>query len=90
VDWIDNDTNTVNLLRSKAVGEPPLLLGISVWTAAKHALSFVSGEALPRLHAPATNEELLMRIAHYARAAQAGGDGEAPVTAVPRVAPGVA
>jgi xanthine dehydrogenase large subunit len=84
VDWIDNDTNTVNLLGSKAVGEPPLLLAISVWTAAKHALSFVCGGALPRLHAPATNEELLTRLAHYTRPPH-GGDGEAPGTRLPRV-----
>ncbi len=74
VDWIANRSHHVNLRRSKAVGEPPLLLGISVWTAAKHALSFVSGGAVPFLHAPASHEELLTRLAHYARATP-GGDG---------------
>ena len=77
VDWIENESNVVNLRLSKAVGEPPLLLGISVWTAAKHALSFVSDKEIPKLNAPATNEELLTRIAYYTRARPVpGGDGE--------------
>jgi xanthine dehydrogenase molybdopterin-binding subunit B len=38
---IHNPDNVVSLRRSKAVGEPPLLLGISVWTAVKNALSYV-------------------------------------------------
>jgi len=67
VDWIDNDRNTANLRRSKATGEPPLLLAISVWTAVKHALSFVSDSKIPALHAPATNEEILIRLVEHAR-----------------------
>ena len=39
VDTIDNNANTVNVASSKAVGEPPLLLGISVFMAVKNALS---------------------------------------------------
>ena len=62
VDFLDNPDNTMNLYGSKAVGEPPLLLGISVWTAVKHALSFVSGEEIPSLDLPATNEEVLLRL----------------------------
>jgi xanthine dehydrogenase large subunit len=63
VDWIDNPSNSVNIRGSKAVGEPPLLLGISVWTAVKHALSFVSHEASAALRLPATNEEIVMQLA---------------------------
>jgi len=59
VDWIDNATNVVNVAASKAVGEPPLLLAISVWCAIKNALSFVSDG---KLDAPATGEEILMRL----------------------------
>jgi xanthine dehydrogenase large subunit len=65
VDWIDNDANTLNLRSSKAVGEPPLLLAISVWMAVKNALSFVSGGAIPKLTAPATGEEILRRLTQY-------------------------
>ncbi|HVT42859.1 MAG TPA: xanthine dehydrogenase molybdopterin binding subunit [Thermoanaerobaculia bacterium] len=70
VGWIDND-NVVNLRGSKATGEPPLLLAISVWCAAKHALSFVSNGSIPQLRLPATNEELAMRIAAYAEQSRA-------------------
>lgn len=71
VDWIENDANTVNIGRSKAVGEPPLLLGISVFMAVKNALSYVSNGAIPKLTAPATGEEILMRLTEYRRAAVA-------------------
>lgn len=57
--------NTPNVRGTKAVGEPPLLLAISVWTAVKHALSFVSGDRLPSLTAPATGEEILNRISSF-------------------------
>jgi xanthine dehydrogenase large subunit len=59
--------NPVNLYGSKAVGEPPLLLAVSVWTAIKHALSFVSSPKVPKLSLPATNEEILRRLAEYAQ-----------------------
>ncbi len=65
VDWIENGDNTINIKQSKAVGEPPLLLAISVWTAVKHALSFVSNGNVPKLRIPATNEEILTRLTDY-------------------------
>lgn len=59
LDFLDNPDNTSNIYGSKAVGEPPLLLGVSVWTAVKNALSFV-GDAEPvTLSLPATGEEIL-------------------------------
>jgi xanthine dehydrogenase large subunit len=74
VDWIDNDTNQVNIRSSKAVGEPPLLLAISVWCAVKNALSFVSGGEIPKLNAPATPEEILMRLTAYRSARRISGE----------------
>jgi xanthine dehydrogenase large subunit len=65
VDWIEQD-NPVNIAGSKAVGEPPLLMSISVWCAVKHALSFISNGDIPKLRVPATCEEILMRISQYA------------------------
>ena len=56
--------NPVNLHASKAVGEPPLLLAVSVWTAVKHALSFVCG-GQSKLNLPATKEEVLDRLTKY-------------------------
>lgn len=63
LDFFKNEGNTINVKSSKAVGEPPFLLGISVWTAVKHALSFVNKNKKGKLYAPATNEEIVMRIA---------------------------
>ncbi|HEY6563690.1 MAG TPA: hypothetical protein VIY86_04300, partial [Pirellulaceae bacterium] len=54
-----------SLKRSKAVGEPPLLLGLSVWAAAKNALGYVSGGEPPVLPIPATGEALSMGIRRY-------------------------
>jgi len=69
VDWIENEANTVNLRSSKAVGEPPLLLSISVFCAIKNALTYVSAGEIPRLRAPATGEEILMRLTEYRKKA---------------------
>ena len=71
VDWIDAE-NPLNIRSSKAVGEPPLVLAISVWMAVKNALSYLSGGKIPKLHAPATGEEILMRMTAYRMAARGG------------------
>jgi len=60
VDFMNNHENGRNVRSSKAVGEPPLMLALCVWSATKHALSFVSPGAVPDLKIPATNEEVLM------------------------------
>jgi xanthine dehydrogenase large subunit len=49
--------------RSKAVGEPPLMLGIAVFQALRDAVAACGdGWAVPRLDAPATAERVLMAI----------------------------
>ena len=49
--------------RSKATGEPPLLLPFSVFFAIRDAISSVSGHKVnPPLNAPATSEEILRAI----------------------------
>ncbi len=51
------------VFRSKAVGEPPLMLAISVFHAIKDAIASVCDYRLsPRLDAPATPERILMTI----------------------------
>jgi xanthine dehydrogenase large subunit len=60
VEFLVNDENPRNVVGSKAVGEPPLLLGISVWTAIKNALSS-DGQA-KHLQIPASQEEILMNM----------------------------
>jgi xanthine dehydrogenase large subunit len=59
---LDNPNNEVSLHRSKAVGEPPLLLGISVWAAVKNAMSYLSKDQPPKLSIPATGERILMAV----------------------------
>ena len=54
-----NRSETIH--RSKAVGEPPFMLGISVFLACGDALRGLSStKSYPDLHAPATAERLLM------------------------------
>ncbi|MEO0963831.1 MAG: xanthine dehydrogenase molybdopterin binding subunit [Planctomycetota bacterium] len=63
VRFLHNPNHTISLHRSKAVGEPPLLLGLSAWLAAKDALRYVHGRSLtPRLCLPATGEAMLMAM----------------------------
>lgn len=62
VEFFDNPNSNLSLKGSKALGEPPLLLGLSVWAAVKNALSYVSGSRIPKLNLPATGEEILLRL----------------------------
>ncbi|WP_240931820.1 xanthine dehydrogenase molybdopterin binding subunit [Parasedimentitalea denitrificans] len=50
-----------SIYRSKAVGEPPFMLGISTYLALSHAVSQF-GDAYPALDAPATAEQLWSAI----------------------------
>ena len=51
------------VFRSKAVGEPPLMLALSVWLAIRDAISSLSGYRLAaRLDAPATPERVLAAV----------------------------
>jgi xanthine dehydrogenase large subunit len=58
-EFFPNDDNVANVARSKAVGEPPLMHAICVWSAVKHALSCAAGKHRVDLHLPATGEEIL-------------------------------
>ncbi len=49
------------IYRSKAVGEPPLMLGISAFSALSDAVA-ACGAAYPDLHAPATAEAILSAV----------------------------
>ncbi|MGR3630065.1 MAG: molybdopterin cofactor-binding domain-containing protein, partial [Sulfitobacter sp.] len=61
-DWSENRELTVK--RSKAVGEPPFMLGISVFEALSMAVASVANyRACPRLDAPATPERVLLAVA---------------------------
>jgi xanthine dehydrogenase large subunit len=71
VRFIENSKNDVSLYRSKAVGEPPLLLGLSVWLAAKNVLRALGGPAAARLRLPATGEHVLWAMTSHAADAAA-------------------
>ncbi len=65
-EWSENPERTIK--RSKAVGEPPFMLGISVFEALGHAVASVAGYAqCPRLDAPATPERVLMAMERLKR-----------------------
>jgi xanthine dehydrogenase large subunit len=60
-DWSENREPTIK--RSKAVGEPPFMLGISVFEALSMAVASVADyRECPRLEAPATPERVLMAV----------------------------
>ena len=60
-DWSENREPTIR--RSKAVGEPPFMLGISVLEALSMAVASVADyRQCPRLDAPATPERVLMAV----------------------------
>jgi xanthine dehydrogenase large subunit len=58
---LENTENRRNLRGTKAVGEPPLLLSLSVWTAIHDAMKHLKQyeSDYPNLELPATQEEVL-------------------------------
>ena len=70
INLFDNDNTEDTIFKSKAVGEPPLMLAISVHSALAHAVSSFSPVGRwPELDAPATAEEILRTIAQEQAAA---------------------
>ena len=60
-DWAENRSETVH--RSKAAGEPPFMLAMSVFHALSDAVASVADHRVyPRLDAPATPERVLMAV----------------------------
>jgi len=60
-DWSENREATVH--RSKAVGEPPFMLAMSVLHALSDAVASAADHRIcPRLDAPATPERVLMAV----------------------------
>jgi xanthine dehydrogenase large subunit len=63
VELVENEGNSQNVRGTKAVGEPPLLLGLSVWTAIKDALhSLRARDERVDLLIPATLERILLAL----------------------------
>ncbi|WP_408096700.1 xanthine dehydrogenase molybdopterin binding subunit [Peredibacter sp. HCB2-198] len=64
VELLENDENYANVRGTKAVGEPPLLLALSAWTAVTNALSYLPHFQVdyPGIRIPATSENVLREI----------------------------
>ncbi len=61
--WAAGRNVEATVHRSKAVGEPPLMLAISVFSAITRAVASVADhKVMPRLDAPATPERILMAV----------------------------
>ena len=70
------------IYRSKAVGEPPLMLAISVFRALSDAVaSLADYRILPHLDAPATPERVLMAIEDIRRRMHAQEPAARPLAA---------
>jgi xanthine dehydrogenase large subunit len=61
--FYEHDESLRSLRGSKAVGEPPFLLGISVWVAIRRAIMGARSSPHPRLSIPATHERILLSLA---------------------------
>ena len=59
--WAKGMNRELTIKRSKAVGEPPLMLAISAHQAISHAISFC-GDTYPALDTPATPERILKAV----------------------------
>ncbi|MFM2481297.1 xanthine dehydrogenase molybdopterin binding subunit [Celerinatantimonas sp. YJH-8] len=63
VEFFDRPNDEATIYRSKAVGEPPFMLAISVWSALNDAIASLSHyQRQPQLDSPATPERVLKAI----------------------------
>jgi xanthine dehydrogenase large subunit len=75
-EWFGEPNREETIHRSKAIGEPPLMLALSVFHALRDAVAGVVDYRLsPKLDAPATNEAILFAVQQIA-------EGRASVAAV--------
>ncbi|MEX2453595.1 MAG: xanthine dehydrogenase molybdopterin binding subunit [Rhodospirillaceae bacterium] len=71
----DAPNRVPTIYRSKAVGEPPLMLAIAVWLAIRDAVGSLAGHRLmPKLDAPATPEAILTAVDDIRARAGAGAE----------------
>jgi xanthine dehydrogenase large subunit len=74
---LENENPKATIHRSKAVGEPPLMLAISVWQALADAVASTAEHKHPaRLDPPATPEKVLMAIDRLAEMQATRGAAE--------------
>ena len=64
IELLQEPNSAATIYRSKAVGEPPLMLAISAWCAIEDAVASVAGYQRPvKLQAPATPEAVVTALA---------------------------
>ena len=82
VKLVENRKNPEDtVFHSKAVGEPPFMLGISVWCAIKDAVaSLADYRAQPQIDAPATPERVLWGVEQMRKLKQAASKSAATQT----------
>ncbi|MFI8465397.1 xanthine dehydrogenase molybdopterin binding subunit [Stutzerimonas stutzeri] len=82
VKLVENRKNPEDtVFHSKAVGEPPFMLGISVWCAIKDAVaSLADYKVQPKIDAPATPERVLWGVEQMRKLKQAAGKPAATQT----------
>jgi xanthine dehydrogenase large subunit len=72
--WAPGENREATIHRSKAVGEPPLMLAISVFSALTDAVASVADHrVMPNLDAPATPERILAAVEEVRQRASQGG-----------------
>jgi xanthine dehydrogenase large subunit len=59
---LETDGNTMAILKSKAVGEPPLMYGIGAYFAIQDAVKAFNNKYTLKFHAPFTPEKVLMGL----------------------------
>ena len=70
--WQGGENREQTIYRSKAVGEPPLMLGISAFLALSDAVAAAGDyQAYPALDAPATAERILQAVGRVRPRAEA-------------------
>jgi xanthine dehydrogenase large subunit len=59
---IETDGNDMAILKSKAVGEPPLMYGTGAYFAIQNAIKALNPKYHIKFHAPMTPEKVLMSL----------------------------
>ncbi|MFK5879546.1 MAG: molybdopterin-dependent oxidoreductase [Flavobacteriaceae bacterium] len=59
---LETQGNEMAILKSKAVGEPPLMYGIGTYFAIQNAVKAFNKNYMPKFHAPFTPEKVLMAL----------------------------
>jgi xanthine dehydrogenase large subunit len=71
IHFMRNDNDNLALMKTKAVGEPPLMYGIGAYFAIRNAISAFNADANIKFDAPFTPEKVLLSLYHKKKEAAA-------------------